>query len=143
MPKQKKIISGKGEVAFSPDWLSDITNQIASSPIANPYKVVFLYSIAQGTFDLDLYEKFQSLLTRYREDLVKESKNLDEEIAELEREYAEIEKNLPKAAFLASQEITSAATHIVTKTAQELERRKETRSSQQIEKLTARIKKKP
>lgn len=121
------------------DWLADVAADIAVSPIDDGYKAMFLYSIAQGTFDEDLHARFLELVAEYRQGLLTEEEQLKAEIARLENEQDRVNRELGVAAVGACQEIEAAVVHIVKKTTLEVENVGERKAKEKIAEIRKKL----
>ena len=134
--------SKKDALQPSADFISKIADQIAESPISDPWKAMFLYAIAQGTFSLSLYELFQKLLKEYRENLERDLHGLEEEEKRLQDEYQRATEQFPQAVFGATQEISAACEHIEKKAAAKFENIGQKKKTSEIEILRQKLKNK-
>lgn len=122
-------------------WMADVAGDIAASPLADGYKAMFLYSIAQGTYDEVMHQRFLDLLAEYRRGLLEEAKRLEAEIAQLKSEQKTVNQELAVAAVGASQELEAAAEHLVQSAYKGVEKAKSTHEASEIEQIRKKLKK--
>src|SRR3990172_9734437 len=90
---------------FSPEWLARLIAKSAGSPIDENYKAVFLYTIARGTFDVEVYELYIKLIEDFKGTLEKRASELQQKIQRLQTEIDQGNRRLSVAALGACQEI--------------------------------------
>lgn len=131
LKKVQKKEAASAELA--PEMMMEIAADIAISPIADPEKAFFLTTIAQGTFSLKLYERYQKLLEEYRDNLRKEADQVQQELDQLKQQYEETAEQLAEAAKGACKEIKDACEFVEIRATKEVERRSEHHKGRQIE----------
>jgi len=139
---QQAVVSEHLQEMISPDMLTKIMVEIASSPLSDDQKAVFLYAIAVGTFNLDLYETYQKMVEEYRVSLEKRAEELQQKIRQLEQKQADLSQQLAQASVGACREIQSAVVHVENSAIAQIETISEEAASKEIESLRSKLKNK-
>lgn len=112
--------------------IAEIAADISLSPIDDTDKAVFLYSIAQGTFNLNLFEKYQELLKNYKEGLLEEAKRVEAQLDILDQQLKDTQGELAESSVGAMKEIKAACEHIEVSTIKEIEHRGEEKAAKEV-----------
>lgn len=132
---KKAIAHEQIDAALTPRFIAELARDIVESPIDDVHKAVFLYAIAQGTFNLDLFDRFLELVSEYRKNLETHRCAAEQEVKNLHQEVKAVSKELATAAAGACQEIQDACTHIEVKTAAQIEKIAEKKKTEKIESI--------
>jgi hypothetical protein len=136
----KKAQAQEAQGAMSAEEIGEIAAEISLSPIENTDKAVFLYSIAQGSFNLSLYESYQKLLSEYKEGLLKEAEKVQNQLDSLQEKLDTANGDLSEAAQGAVQEIKDACEHVEISTSKELESRAEHKTEEEVAEIQKKLK---
>jgi hypothetical protein len=137
----KKAQLKEAQDAMTAEDIGEIAAEISLSPIEDTDKAVFLYSIAQGSFNLKLYENYQKLLSDYKEGLLKEAEQVQKQLDSLQEQLDTANGELSEAAQGAVKEIQDACEHVEISTSKELESRAGHKEGKEVEAIRKKLKK--
>ncbi|MDP2691180.1 MAG: hypothetical protein U1C97_01190 [Candidatus Gracilibacteria bacterium] len=127
---------------LTPEFIGKIAADIAVSPILDEHKALFLFLIAQGTFDLPHYQLFIDLLERHYQSRLEEARSLEEEIDGLNKELDQTNVELTAVSIGACKEIQAACEHIEIRTVEQLHEVQKKGEAKQAREMAQKIKNK-
>lgn len=122
MPKKQKKTLSQKQFEITPEFIAGIIADIATSPIDENDKAVFLYAIAKGTFNLELYELYIKKLEETRRAMERRADELQLEIKMLEDHTQKLSVELSKTAVKGLKEWEAGVDHFEQKTMQTIEK---------------------